>query len=70
MDVEKYQKVPFQFFRNCETFFNFFSLKGPPPIFLMICDRKDEKCQSVPLARQSGQLLCFWGASEENTLTL
>ena len=46
------KRSPFTFFRNCETFFQFcFSPKGPPFIFLMICDRRDEKCQSVPLAR-------------------
>ena len=34
MDLEKYQKVPISvFFRNCETFSIFFSLKGPPSLF-------------------------------------
>ena len=48
--VEKCQKVPLSvFFRNCETFVQFcFSSKGPLSIGLMICDRRDEKCQSVP----------------------
>ena len=54
MDVEKYQKVPLSvFFRNCETF-QFFSPKGPHFNFLMICNRRDERCQSVSLVRQSG----------------
>ena len=52
MDVEK--KTGFAKKIRIETFFNFFSLKGPPSIFLMICDRRDEKCQSFPLTRQSG----------------
>ena len=55
------KRSPFVFFRICETFFNFFSRKGPPSIFLMICARRDEKCQSVPLARQSGPTFGFLG---------
>ena len=63
IDVEKYQKVPLSvFFRNCKTFVQFcFSPKGHPSIFLMICDRRDEKCQSVPLAPQSGPTFGFLG---------
>ena len=68
MDVEKYRKVPISiFFWNCETFFQFFFHQKVPifSIFLMICDRRDEKCQSVPMARQSGPtfgfLECFRG---------
>ena len=39
----------FQFFWRFKTFFQFFSTESAPPsIFLMICDRMDEKSQSVP----------------------
>ena len=62
MDVEKYQKAPLSVFFGIETFFQFcFSPKGPPFNFLMICDRRDEKCLSVPLARQSGPTFRFLG---------
>ena len=54
------KRSPFQFFWNCETCF--FSPKVPPSIFLMICDRRDEKCQSVPLARQSDPTFGFLGS--------
>ena len=53
------KRSPFQFFRNWD-FFHFFSLKCPPSIFFV---RREEKCQSVPLVRQScptfGFLGCF-----------
>ena len=41
---------PSNFFRHCETFLRkFFSPKGPPSIFLLICDRMDVgKSQRVP----------------------
>ena len=48
-DVEKSQRIPpFSFF-GLETFFQKnFSPKVPLQFFLMICDRMDEKFQSVP----------------------
>ena len=62
---KKLLKIPksplFSFFRNYETFFHFFHQRVPPSIFLMICDRRDEKSQSVPLARQSGPTFGFLG---------
>ena len=53
---------PFSFFGNWD--FSFFSPKCPPSIFYMICDRRDENCQSVPLARQSGPTFGFLGSLE------
>ena len=58
------KRSPFQFFfeivRLSLVQFCFLP-KGPPSIFLMICDRRDEKCQSVPLAPQSGPTFGFLG---------
>ena len=63
MDVEKYRKVPLSVFFGIVRLYSIFFHQRVPSIFLMICDRRDEKCQSVPLARQSGPtfgfLVCF-----------
>ena len=62
---------PFQFFWHCETFFQkFVFTKGSPFIFLMICVRIYGKSQRPPLRANPVQLLGFWGAVDENTLTL
>ena len=55
------KRSPFQFFFGIVKLFNSFSPKAPPSNFLMICDRRDEKCQSVSLARQSGPTFGFLG---------
>ena len=49
-DVEKSQRVPLSVFWHCEIFFQkiFFHQKFPAFNFLMICDRMDEKSQSIP----------------------
>ena len=58
LDVEKYQKVPLQLFFAELCFFHFFTTRSPF-MFFMICDRRDEKSQRVPLARQSGPTVGF-----------
>ena len=50
---------PLSFFSELWDF-NFF-IKGSPFNFLMICHRRDEKCQSFHLARQSGPTFGFLG---------
>ena len=52
MDVKKTQRGPFKFF-GIETFFKKkFPPKRPPFNIFLICNRMDEKSQSIPLARQ------------------
>ena len=59
---ERLKSPPFRFFGIVRLAFGIFSSKGPPPSFLMFCDRMDvKKCQRVPLlARQFRRLGFSW----------